>query len=185
MGESLGGAVAVDLAARDGARALVLESTFSSLPDVAAYHYPLLPVRWLMRTRFDSLAKIGDYHGPLLAGPRRRRHDRAAASSAAACSRRPTSRSSFCFCPATTTTTRCRRTTMPRWRIFSSDCRIDRRPRRRSPRTSGDYQRPLLWATRKNHGPVSTAAGRMVQFLSVGQCADTQAAKMTRGGAAR
>ena len=66
MGESLGGAVAVDLAARDGARALVLESTFSSLPDVAAYHYPLLPVRWLMRTRFDSVGKIGDYHGPLL-----------------------------------------------------------------------------------------------------------------------
>ena len=79
MGESLGGAVAVDLAARDGARALVLESTFSSLPDVAAYHYPLLPVRWLMRTRFDSAGKIGDYHGPLLDGPRRRRHDRAAA----------------------------------------------------------------------------------------------------------
>jgi uncharacterized protein len=23
-------------------------------------------VRWLMRTRFDSAAKIGDYHGPLL-----------------------------------------------------------------------------------------------------------------------
>jgi fermentation-respiration switch protein FrsA (DUF1100 family) len=66
MGESLGGAVAVDLAARDGARALVLESTFSSLPDVAAYHYAWLPVRWAMRTRFDSVAKIGDYHGPLL-----------------------------------------------------------------------------------------------------------------------
>ena len=66
MGESLGGAVAVDLAARDGARALVLESTFTSLPDVAAYHYPWLPVRWAMRTRFDSLSKIGDYHGPLL-----------------------------------------------------------------------------------------------------------------------
>ncbi len=66
MGESLGGAVAVDLAARDGARALVLESTFSSLPDVAAYHYAWLPVRWAMRTQFDSVAKIGDYHGPLL-----------------------------------------------------------------------------------------------------------------------
>ncbi len=66
MGESLGGAVAVDLAARDGARALVLESTFSSLPDVAAYHYTWLPVRWAMRTRFDSVAKIGDYRGPLL-----------------------------------------------------------------------------------------------------------------------
>ena len=66
MGESLGGAVAVDLAARDGARALVLESTFSSLPDVAAHHYPWLPVRWAMRSRFDSEAKIADYHGPLL-----------------------------------------------------------------------------------------------------------------------
>lgn len=66
MGESLGGAVAVDLAAHDGARALILESTFSSLPDVAAYHYPFLPVRWGMRSRFDSAGKIGDYHGPLL-----------------------------------------------------------------------------------------------------------------------
>jgi fermentation-respiration switch protein FrsA (DUF1100 family) len=65
MGESIGGAVAVDLAT-DGARALVLESTFSSLPDVAAYHYPWLPVRWLMRTRLDSAAKIGKFHGPLL-----------------------------------------------------------------------------------------------------------------------
>jgi uncharacterized protein len=66
MGESLGGAVAVDLAARDGARALILESTFTLLPDMAAYHYRWMPVRWAMRTRFDSLGKIGDYHGPLL-----------------------------------------------------------------------------------------------------------------------
>ena len=66
MGESLGGAVAVDLAARDGARALILESTFDSLPNVASFHYPWLPVRLAMRTRFDSAAKIADYHGPLL-----------------------------------------------------------------------------------------------------------------------
>lgn len=66
MGRSLGGAVAVDLAADGGARALVLESTFSSLPDVAAYHYSWLPVRLLVRTQFDALAKIGRYHGPLL-----------------------------------------------------------------------------------------------------------------------
>ncbi len=72
MGESLGGAVAVDLAASDGARALVLESTFSSAPDVAARVFPWLPVRLLMRTRFDSAAKIAAYHGPLLQshGPR-------------------------------------------------------------------------------------------------------------------
>ena len=66
MGRSIGGAVAVDLAAGDGARGLILESTFSSVPDVAARLYPLLPVRLLMRSKFDSTAKIGRYKGPLL-----------------------------------------------------------------------------------------------------------------------
>jgi uncharacterized protein len=66
MGESLGGGVMVDLAATDGARALVLENTFTSLPDVAAYHYPWLPVKLLMRTRLNSADKIARYHGPLL-----------------------------------------------------------------------------------------------------------------------
>ena len=66
MGESLGGGVMVDLASQDGARALVLENTFTSLPDVAAFHYPWLPVKTLMRTRMDSAAKIGKYRGPLL-----------------------------------------------------------------------------------------------------------------------
>lgn len=65
-GESLGGGVAVDLAARDGARGLILESTFTSLPDVAAFHYRWLPVRLVMRSRLDSLSLIGQYHGPLL-----------------------------------------------------------------------------------------------------------------------
>jgi fermentation-respiration switch protein FrsA (DUF1100 family) len=66
VGHSLGGGVAVDLAARDGARGLILESAASALPDAAADHFPLLPVRCLMRTRLDSVAKIPDYHGPLL-----------------------------------------------------------------------------------------------------------------------
>lgn len=66
LGRSLGGAVMVDLAAREGARALVLESTFTTLPDVAAVHYPWAPVRLLLRTRFNSLEKIGRYRGPLL-----------------------------------------------------------------------------------------------------------------------
>jgi fermentation-respiration switch protein FrsA (DUF1100 family) len=65
-GESLGGGVAVDLAARDGARGLILESTFTSLPDVAAVHFRFLPVRLLMRSRLDSLNLIGQYKGPLL-----------------------------------------------------------------------------------------------------------------------
>ncbi|MFZ1936829.1 MAG: alpha/beta hydrolase [Thermoguttaceae bacterium] len=66
MGRSLGGGVAVDLAAADGARALVLESTFTSLPDVAQTMFPLLPVRLLMQTRLNSEKKIANYHGPLL-----------------------------------------------------------------------------------------------------------------------
>jgi len=66
MGRSLGGAVAVDVAAGDGARALVLESTFSSMPDVAAHHVPYLPVHLLMRTRLNSAGKIAEYQGPLL-----------------------------------------------------------------------------------------------------------------------
>jgi len=66
MGRSLGGAVAVDLAARDGARGLVVESTFSSMPDVAAVHYPFLPVHRFMRTRLDSISIIGEYRGPVL-----------------------------------------------------------------------------------------------------------------------
>jgi fermentation-respiration switch protein FrsA (DUF1100 family) len=67
VGESLGTGVAVDLAASDGARGLILISAFISLLDSAASHYPWLPVRLLMRNRLDSLAKVGRYHGPLLA----------------------------------------------------------------------------------------------------------------------
>lgn len=67
LGRSLGGAVAVDLAAKDGAKALLLQSTFTSIPDVAAFHYPWLPVRWLLRTRFNSLKKIRSYDGPVFA----------------------------------------------------------------------------------------------------------------------
>jgi fermentation-respiration switch protein FrsA (DUF1100 family) len=66
LGQSLGGGLMVDLAAADGARGLVLTSTFTSLPDVAAHHLPLLPTRWLMPNHLDSAAKIGKYHGPLL-----------------------------------------------------------------------------------------------------------------------
>jgi fermentation-respiration switch protein FrsA (DUF1100 family) len=58
MGRSLGGGVAVDLAAQDGARGLVLASTFTSLPDAAAEHAPWASPRLLMSNRYDSLAKI-------------------------------------------------------------------------------------------------------------------------------
>lgn len=66
MGRSLGGAVAVDLAAKDGVRGLILESTLTSMPEVGHAMAPWLPLRSLMKTQFNSLAKIGSYHGPLL-----------------------------------------------------------------------------------------------------------------------
>ena len=66
LGRSLGGGVAVDLAAKEGARGLILESTFTDLPDVARVQFPFFPARWLLRSRFDSIGKIAAYQGPLL-----------------------------------------------------------------------------------------------------------------------
>lgn len=66
MGRSLGGAVAVDLAANDGTRGLILESTFTSLPDVAGDHVSWAPTGLLMRNRLNSRAKLPRYRGPLL-----------------------------------------------------------------------------------------------------------------------
>lgn len=66
FGESLGGAVALDLALGHPARALVLESPFTSVPDMAAVVFPFLPARWLVRTRYDNLRKVGRLAMPLL-----------------------------------------------------------------------------------------------------------------------
>jgi hypothetical protein len=66
LGESLGGAVAVDLAGEDGARGLILESTFSSLRDVAASHYAKVLTDVLVANKLDSAAKIKKYRGPVL-----------------------------------------------------------------------------------------------------------------------
>lgn len=65
MGRSLGGGVAVALAAEEGAQALVLENTFPTMSEVAAAHYPWLPVGWLMKNRYDGIDRIKQYHGPL------------------------------------------------------------------------------------------------------------------------
>ncbi len=58
FGESLGAAVAVGLATELAPDALVLRSPFTSLPDVARVHYPLLPTRLLLRDRYPSLDRI-------------------------------------------------------------------------------------------------------------------------------
>ncbi|WP_339069774.1 alpha/beta hydrolase [Pseudomonas idahonensis] len=77
-GHSLGGAVAIDLAAELGrnaaaektpiaARGLIVESTFTTLADAAAAATKTsLPVRWLLSQKFDSIDKIGEIGMPLL-----------------------------------------------------------------------------------------------------------------------
>ena len=66
FGKSLGGAVATDLAVREKAGGLVLESTFTSIRDMARLLIPILPVHLLVRTRLDSLSKIPRLEVPLL-----------------------------------------------------------------------------------------------------------------------
>ncbi len=65
-GQSLGTGVAVRLAAHSWGRKLVLISPYTSLPDVGASEFPFLPVRWLMKNRFDSAAWASRVRQPVL-----------------------------------------------------------------------------------------------------------------------
>lgn len=76
FGRSLGGGVAAGLArelADEGVApaGIILESTFTSMPDMGAYLYPWLPVRRLSRFRYDSAAALAGLHLPglFLHGP--------------------------------------------------------------------------------------------------------------------
>jgi fermentation-respiration switch protein FrsA (DUF1100 family) len=66
FGESLGAAVAVELAATAPPAGLVLRSPFTSMIDMGRLHYPLLPVRLLLRDRFPSIDRIAGIRVPLL-----------------------------------------------------------------------------------------------------------------------
>ncbi len=65
-GHSLGGGVATGLAARHPPGYLILEGTFTSIPDAAADHYPYLPVHWLARTYFDNFKRIQSLRLPVM-----------------------------------------------------------------------------------------------------------------------
>jgi uncharacterized protein len=65
-GESLGSAVAMQLAAEVPVGGVVLEAAFTSIADVGQAMYPFLPVRWVVRHRFDTLAKVPRTRAPLL-----------------------------------------------------------------------------------------------------------------------
>ena len=66
FGESLGGAVATWLAARERPSALVLSSVFTSAPELATDLYPWLPAKWLVRMRYDTRSTLAQVTCPVL-----------------------------------------------------------------------------------------------------------------------
>lgn len=66
FGRSLGGAVAAWLANKTKPGAVILESTFTSVNDMARQFYPYLPTRWLMRIKYPTIERIGGINSPLL-----------------------------------------------------------------------------------------------------------------------
>jgi alpha-beta hydrolase superfamily lysophospholipase len=68
FGHSLGGAIAIDLAAQVSDEAgTIVEGTFTSIPDVAStFKWGWLPVGPLITQRFESVRKVGKIGSPLL-----------------------------------------------------------------------------------------------------------------------
>lgn len=67
FGESLGSGVAVQMATEyQAASALILESPYTTLPELASHHYPYLPVHWMLKDRFNSYEKIKNIRIPVL-----------------------------------------------------------------------------------------------------------------------
>ena len=67
LGESLGSGVAASIAddKEVQADAVILATPWDTLASVAAHHYPWLPVRLCLRDRYDSVAYLKNYHGPI------------------------------------------------------------------------------------------------------------------------
>ncbi|HZJ16227.1 MAG TPA: alpha/beta hydrolase [Chthoniobacteraceae bacterium] len=67
LGESIGSGVAAGVAARapDLVSGLIMLTPLSCLDDVAAYHFPWLPVRLLLRDHYPAIEWLKKYHGPL------------------------------------------------------------------------------------------------------------------------
>jgi len=66
FGESLGAAVAIELAVDHPPAALILRSPFTSLEEVASTHFPRFLVRLLLSERYPSIERIGRIASPLL-----------------------------------------------------------------------------------------------------------------------
>jgi fermentation-respiration switch protein FrsA (DUF1100 family) len=64
-GESLGGAVAIELTSRHDLKGLIIEGSFSSIKDIARKYFPFIP-SFIYKTKYDSINKINDITVPKL-----------------------------------------------------------------------------------------------------------------------
>ena len=65
-GRSLGGGVASWAAINFSCDALILESTFTSIPDMGAHYYPFLPISLISSISFNTEERLKDFNKPLL-----------------------------------------------------------------------------------------------------------------------
>lgn len=65
-GESLGGGIASELCLREETGGLILQSTFTSIPDIGKELYPWLPVRWISSIQYDTRGKLPRLKIPVL-----------------------------------------------------------------------------------------------------------------------
>lgn len=65
-GRSLGAGPTCQLATEVVPAAVILESAFTSVPDIAQEFYPIVPVRFLLTLRFDNGAKVGRFQSPVM-----------------------------------------------------------------------------------------------------------------------
>ena len=65
-GESLGSGVAVEIAKKNNFNSIILESPFTSIENSAKIYYPYLPVKLLLKDRYDSISKIDMINTPIL-----------------------------------------------------------------------------------------------------------------------
>ncbi len=68
VGESLGAGVAAAAAARqrEAVSGLMLITPWDRLESVASFHYPWLPVKWLLRDHYDSAAHLAGFGRPVV-----------------------------------------------------------------------------------------------------------------------
>ena len=65
-GRSLGGGVAAELAQKVQPAMLILESTFTSMTEVSAKHYPFMPTGLIVKHEYETFYKLKDIHCPIV-----------------------------------------------------------------------------------------------------------------------